>query len=479
LSRFIGRTVELQELQRFLKKKTASLLVVRGRRRIGKSRLIEEFARSYRFLSFIGQPPNEKTTREDELAEFSRQFSERLSLPRVTFNDWGDAFSYLARETTKGRVVILLDEISWMGSKDPTFLGKLKTAWDIQFKKNDQLILLLCGSASTWIEKNILSSTGFLGRVSQTLTLEELPLQDCAKFWPQNDGHISAYEKAKVLAVTGGVPRYLEEIDPARSSEENIRHLCFTRGGLLVSEFEQIFNDLFLHDSPLYKRLVSALASGSKDHQEITRALGLRQTGRVSGYLEELTTAGFVKRDYTWDLRSGHDRPKQSRFRLSDNYLRFYLKYMEKKLTLIQRDIFRFKSLDNLPEWLTVMGLQFENLVLGSRARIREALALDLNSVVNENPYFQKANKGQAGCQIDLMIQSKFHTLYVCEIRFSAKPIGTGIIKELEEKIKRLKRPKNYSCRPVLIHINGVTQEVADSDYFAAIIDMGQQLMAS
>jgi AAA+ ATPase superfamily predicted ATPase len=196
LSRFIGRIVELQELQRFLKKKTASLLVVRGRRRIGKSRLIEEFARSYRFLSFIGLPPTDKTTREEELAEFSRQFSERLSLPRVTFNDWGDAFSYLARETAKGRVVILLDEISWMGSKDPTFLGKLKTAWDIQFKKNDQLILLLCGSASTWIEKNILSSTGFLGRVSQTLTLEELPLQDCAKFWPQNEGHISAYEKA-------------------------------------------------------------------------------------------------------------------------------------------------------------------------------------------------------------------------------------------------------------------------------------------
>jgi uncharacterized protein len=94
-------------------------------------------------------------------------------------------------------------------------------------------------------------------------------------------------------------------------------------------------------------------------------------------------------------------------------------------------------------------------------------------------PTFRRQIRGQAGCQIDLMVQSRFHTLYVCEIRFSAKPIGTGIIKEVEEKIKRLKRPKHYSCRPVLIHINGVTQEVADSDYFAAIIDMGQQLMAS
>ena len=178
-----------------------------------------------------------------------------------------------------------------------------KRSWDTQFKKNDKLILVLCGSASTWIEKNILSSTGFVGRVSRTLTLEELPLRDCARFWPNADGNIGAYEKAKILAVTGGVPRYLEEIDTIRPSEENIKRLCFTRGGPLVTEFEQIFNDLFLHDSPAYKRLLGALVSGDKDNAGITNALGIRQTGRVSSYLEELATAGFIKRDYTWDLR--------------------------------------------------------------------------------------------------------------------------------------------------------------------------------
>jgi uncharacterized protein len=170
----------------------------------------------------------------------------------------------------------------------------------------------------------------------------------------------------------------------------------------------------------------------------------------VSGYLDELTTAGFVKRDYTWDLKTGVDKPKQSQFRLSDNYLRFYLKYMERKLPQIQRDIFRFKSLDSLPEWPTVMGLQFESLVLNSRPAIRQTLNLDGNSIVNENPYSQKANKSQAGCQIDFMIQSKFSCLYICEIRFSAAPISAGVIKQVQEKIRRLKRPKNFSCRPVL-----------------------------
>jgi uncharacterized protein len=144
------------------------------------------------------------------------------------------------------------------------------------------------------------------------------------------------------------------------------------------------------------------------------------------------------------------------------------------KLTQIQRDIYRFKSLENLPEWLTVVGLQFENLVLNSRPAIRQALNLDLNSIVNENPYFQKPNRSQPGCQFDFVIQSKFHTLYICEIRFSAKPIGADVIKEVQRKIKLLIRPKNYSCRPVLIHINGVTEEVVDSDYFAAIVDTSE-----
>jgi uncharacterized protein len=470
---FVGRSQELKELHWFAKKKTASLIVLRGRRRIGKSRLIEEFAKPYRFLSFIGLPPGPRTTKESELDEFSRQFSERLREAPVKFQDWGQAFHYLGKRIAKGRVVLLLDEISWMGAHDPTFLGKLKTAWDTEFKQNNQLIVVLCGSASTWIEKNILSSTGFLGRVSRTMTLGELPLVDCAQFWRNAGATVSSYEKAKLLAVTGGVPRYLEEIDPAQSSEENIRRLCFTSGGLLVSEFAQIFNDLFLHNSPLYRKLVRALASGSKDHQAIASALAIRQTGRISSYLDELSTAGFLQRDYTWDLKTGLDKPKQSQFRLSDNYLRFYLKYMERKLTQIERGSFRFKSLESLPEWSIMMGLQFENLVLNSRPVLREALNLDLNSVVNENPFFQKPNKDQRGCQIDFLIQTKFQTLYVCEIRFSAKPIGTSVIKDVAEKISRLKRPKSFSCRPVLIHISGVTDEVVHSDYFAEIIDAG------
>lgn len=118
-----------------------------------------------------------------------------------------------------------------MGSKDPNFLGKLKNAWDLHFSNNPQLILVLCGSISSWIEENILSSTGYLGRVSLDLYLQELPLKDCTAFWGQNKNRISSYEKFKVLS--GGVPLYLEMIRPEITAEENIRDICFTRGGVI------------------------------------------------------------------------------------------------------------------------------------------------------------------------------------------------------------------------------------------------------
>lgn len=119
-----------------------------------------------------------------------------------------------------------------MGFKDPNFLGNLKTAWDIYFKKNPKLVLILCGSA--WIEKNILSSSGFLGRISYTLTLEELSLPECKEFWNKYDNRISAYEKFKILSVIGGVPRYLEEVIATKTAEENINNLCFKKGGAQV-----------------------------------------------------------------------------------------------------------------------------------------------------------------------------------------------------------------------------------------------------
>jgi hypothetical protein len=129
-----------------------------------------------------------------------------------------------------------------------------------------------------------------------------------------------------------------------------------------------------------------------------------------------------------------------------------------------------------LPEWNTIMGLQCENLVLHNRKQLHSLLKIPPEDVICENPFFQKTTQRLSGCQIDYLIQTKFGTLYVCEIKFSKSPIGSSILQEMEAKIRALKPSRGFSVRPVLIHVNGVTEDVVDADYFAAIIDLGQLL---
>lgn len=192
-----------------------------------------------------------------------------------------------------------------MGGKDPTFLGKLKTAWDMYFSKNPNLIMALCGSISSWIEENILSSTGFVGRISIDLVLEELPLNICNAFWRSKERLIAPYEKFKLLSVTGGVPRYLEEITPEVPAEKNIHSLCFTSGGFLVREFDEIFADLFSRRNVSYKEIVACLADGPKELIEICEKLKKTRGGLRSKYPADLLIAGFIQRDFTWYLKNG------------------------------------------------------------------------------------------------------------------------------------------------------------------------------
>ncbi len=472
---FIGRKKELATLEKLLKKSVASLVVVKGRRRIGKSRLIQEFAKKYTFYQFSGLPLTPETSIQSQLDAFALQLSEQTGLPKIQANDWSKLFHLLADKIKTGRIIVLFDEISWMGSKDPDFLGKFKNAWDIYFKKNNKLIFFLCGSVSSWIDKNILASTGFVGRISFRLTLDELPLNECNEFWTHKDSLISPYEKFKILSVTGGIPRYLEEIDTSLPGNENIKDLCFSPGGLLVHEFHDIFSDIFGHRTGIYKRIVEALANGPLDAKKICKLLGVTYTGTQNEYLDDLVASGFVKRDYTWHFSTGKIS-RFSQFRLSDNYVRFYLKYIDPVLPKIENHTFDFASLSALPGWETIKGYQFENLVLKNRRFLRECLHLNPNDIIADNPFFQRTSEEVPGCQIDYLIQTKFRVLYVCEFKFSSQPVGTRVIREMQEKIRRLSYPKGFSILPVLVHVNGVDDEVLGSGFFANVIDFSQAL---
>lgn len=474
-SPFIGRKTELSDLNLLLSKKSASLIVVRGRRRIGKSRLIEEFAKDKRFIQFSGIPPTEDITSQSQRDVFARQLGQQFGLPGLHATDWSDLFTLLANQTKEGRVVVLFDEISWMGSKDPTFLGKLKNAWDMEFKKNQELILVLCGSISTWIQKNIINSTAFFGRISRSINLEDLPLEDCNQFLEMQGFRGSVYEKFKIFSVTGGIPWYMEQIQPKLNADENIKNLCFRRDGTLVNEFDLIFHDLFTRRSEIYKKIIEVLSKGSLEFNQIYQGLNYPKSGVLSDYLEELIEAGFLTRDFTWILKTGK-YSRLSHFRLSDNYLRFYLKYIISNLDKISRDEFKDISMSSLARWDSIMGFQFENLVLKNRKKVRKILEIKPEEVIVDNPFFQRKTVSNSGCQIDYLIQTRFNMLYACEVKFSKKEIQSDIIKEMKDKLDRLSLPRGFACCPVLIHVNGVNERVADSNYFSHVIDFSDFL---
>lgn len=472
---FIGRLTELARLESLLAKKSASLVVMTGRRRVGKSRLIEHFAADIPFYSFSALAPEEGVTAQTQRDEFAKELSKQFDLPPLRADDWSDLFGALAKQTKNGRVIILLDEISWMAMDDPTFLGKLKNAWDKEFKKNPQLILFLCGSVSTWIEKNIISSTGFFGRISLYPTINELSLSDCNNMLESIGFHGSAYEKFKILSVTGGIPWYIEHIQPKLSADDNIKNLCFTKEGILFNEFELIFHDIFMKRSEIYKPIIEILADKPLEFDEIATALNYSNSGALSDYLEDLAKTGFITRDYTWLPKTGKIS-RLSHFRLSDNYLRFYLKYILKNINKISNDEFGDFSLSSMPGWQSIMGLQFENLVLKNRKAIHKILKINPEDVVISNPFFQRKTTRMPGCQIDYMIQNRFGTIYVCEIKFSIHPIKSNVIEEMKDKIGKLKLPRNTACRPVLIHVNGVNEDVLEKNYFSEIIDFSELL---
>jgi len=493
---FFGRKPELAELESQIRQPRASFIVVTGRRRIGKSRLIEEFAKPYRLIKFSGLAPSpvslsseKKISAPEQRAEFARRLANFFSLPPLKQDDWGDLFDALSMQVQistqeklpNQKIVILFDEISWMGMDDPTFLSKLKDLWDDGLKKNPNLMFVLCGSVSSWIEENILSSTGFLGRVHRVLHLQELSLLECQGFFKlKNHGagaEVSALEKLQILAVTGGVPLYLESMDFSKSALQNIQSLCFTPGALLVREFDQIFSDLFSKRNLIYKNIVQALSAGPLEPKMLCEKLGQALSGQMTQYFQDLVQAGFLERDYTWAIKTG-TLGRLSRYRLSDNYLRFYLKYIEPKLTQIQQKTAVLTNISQLHQWPVILGLQFENLILHNRHLIFEKLGISPEEVEVVGPYFQSRTAKQKGCQFDLLIQTKHQTLWACEIKFSKNLLNQNVADDMAEKIKALSLPRGFSMRPVLIHVSGVSENLESSGYFSRILDFSEFLGA-
>ncbi len=466
---FIGRTQELADLEATARLPGAKFIVIKGRRRVGKSRLAREFAKHHPGMAahyLTGIPPSKTGSAQAELDNFATQLSREFKIPKPKPDNWDELLWHLADRVSGGNAILILDEINWLGRGDSQFSNKLWRLWETDLSELNNFILILSGSLAGWIDDKFSSHTGYLGRISWNMTLDELPVRDALQFFGTRRSRISLYEQLKLLLVTGGIPRYLEEIDPRQTAEENIKRLCFSQAGLLFNEYDQLMNDLFQRSNKISREIVEAICERPLTLEELRRKIGKQKSGVLSGYVEGLEKAGFLMRHHTWNPRTGQPSNRY-KIRIIDNYVRFYLKAIRPAADRIKA------GLDTLPANLYgMLGLQFENLVLKNRRLVLSALGVDLAQIVREGPYFQSQTTKHAGCQIDYLVQTR-HSLYVVEIKLSRSELSSAVVQEVKKKIDALIMPRNLSVRPILVHVNGVADGVEEADYFDKILNFG------
>lgn len=474
---FLGRESELASLKLLLDKPTASLVACRGRRRIGKSTLFKEFARRNRteLIVIEGLGPRKGQTNDDQLKNFGERLCAQTSGPAVVPENWMAAFTLLGeRLNDRKKTVVLLDEISWMGRHDPDFAGKLKNGWDDILKAHDNLILVICGSVSSWIQENLLESATFGGRFSRSIVLRELPLDLCVKFWRGAERRLAARDLIDVLAVTGGVPRYLEEIDPALSADENIRRMCFSPDGPLFKDFSAIFSEIFGATTLVKADILRALSDGPLACSELAARLGVERGGSLSRNLEELSEAGFVARNDVLNPATGKPS-KLATYRICDNYTRFYLKYIEPHEGEIRAGRFAFSTLAALPGWRTIMGLQFENMIANNVAVLLPLLNLDGQRILAAAPFaLRKGELPDGGLQVDLLIQTEGAATLV-EVKHRQK-VDADVVPEMERKVRVFPKRRNVSVRTALVYEGELAPAVRASGVFDRLIPFANLL---
>lgn len=467
---FYGRNYYINLLEELLKKPVSSVVTCRGRRRVGKSTLFEEFARrnGCHFLKLEGRAPGDGVGDQEQREAFGLQLAEQSPLPRLTPEDWPQAFKLLDSVLFERPewTVLLLDEISWMGGSSKTFASDLKIAWDNHLKKHDRLIMVICGSVSSWVTENFVESTGFVGRRSYDFILPELPLEEAVGFWKDVRERRTSREILDVLSVTGGVPRYLEEMDLSLPADENIRRSFYRPEGYLYQDFAAIFDRVLGQKKERCRRILEVISEGATTVSEIAGALGVERSGYLSADLKNLDVAGFIAGERGINPETG-EPALQIRYRIKDCYTHFYLKQVHPERERIEKGLYESVSLAHTEGWDARMGRQFETLVLNNFKALLPLLGLSGVNVLSAAPYLRRGRKGE-GCQIDLLVQTEA-IAYVVEIK-RKRVIGEGIAADVAQKVSRLPLRKGVSVRTALVHEGELEESLVRRQVFDFLI---------
>jgi uncharacterized protein len=410
----VGRDREVEIFDELMATEQAKLVILVGRRRVGKTFLINELFKNKMAFSYIG---TYNATKESNFEKFTTQLHQfsKNNLPIASPSNWFQAFNLLSNlltDKSKKRKVIFFDEFPWIDSHKSNFLNEFSYWWNNWASKNNVLVII-CGSAASWMIKNIVRSKGGLhNRVSLTLTIEPFTLTETEKFFQSKRIELSRHQLIQIYMVTGGIPFYLEAIKRGDSPAKAIHDLCFTKNGILAKEYETLYRSLF--DNPdRHLAIIAALSTKwmGLTRQELIDLTKLPNGGSFTNTLYELQASGFILEIPPMDKQK-----KETIFRLIDEFSLFYHHFMMKGNRI--KD-FNFTTNDkNFEIW---SGYAFENICIKHSNSIKVALGISgIKSSVSS--YYKQNGKDQKGLQIDMLLDRSDNCINLFEIKFYNGP---------------------------------------------------------
>ena len=469
---FINREYELDRLSKVEQEEAASLIFVYGRRRVGKTALLEKAFAKRRILKFEGlEGRSERQQREAVIRQLARYVNDDL-IAQISIRTWEDVFYAIARYVRRGTWTLYFEEVQWLANYKSNFVTELKLFWDNQFSANPKLLMLLCGSSPAFMVQQVVRSRALYNRAVLELPVNAFSLQDARRFLSPS---ASNEELIESFLTVGGVPPYLRQLTKQSSLFLSLCHESFVQGGFFVGECGRLMVSSLSQD-PIYKKIIAYLARHRfAVRAQLERVAGLRSGGASSLYLEELQLCGFIDSYTSFHLKSGRNL---RRYCIADPYLQFYFRFIEPIADEIQRGIYNHSPTDALPrqsyqQWL---GYSFERYCRSQHRKI--ATILNFGAVeYRHGPYFRRSGPAnEPGMQLDLCFDRADRTLTICEIKYTRAPISVDQAKRFVQKLESIPLPKANRIQLVLISAAGATE--AGARFFDRVIGLDELVNA-
>lgn len=463
----IGRVEEKKQLQSLLGEEEPQFVAVFGRRRIGKTFLIRE-SFDYRFtFQHTGLSTNQikKDGRKKvQLDEFAKSLSAAGCPPKKTLTSWYEAFDGLKElisHSNDKKKVIFIDELSWMDTKGGELISALEHFWNgwATARKEKDVILIVCASATYWMMDNIVHSKGGLhNRLTGQINLRPFTLAECEEYLKTRKILFNRHQIIQCYMILGGVPYYWSLLKKGKSLPQNIDDLFFKNGAPLQEEYDNLYRALF-HKPEQYIEIINALCRVNKGitRDDICEKTGIASSGELTKKLKELENCGFIRKYTPFGTAN-----KNALYQLIDNYTLFYYRFLKNH----SYDENYWKNASNSGEINAWSGIAFERVCLEHITQIKKALGISgVQTNVNSWKCEADVDKGIRGSQIDLLIVRRDQTINVCEMKYSESDYmpNQEFDKAMRRKIADLQMvtKTKYAIHSTLV----TTYDVGESSY--------------